>query len=328
VSLVFLFIQFEFTHAVGPHAARYVVDPSVLPDAPAVLSPIGAGIDAVHGDSRAPRDPALDARNQQVAGVSRGIGSSDVLVVGVVAAPAGQARLLRKARQAERQAPPAEVPLSLVTFVKGTQPLSSRHEAARRLDAIRVSEEDQQRWVREGLGVLNLAIRAYRTGAPDPYAMEVTRRDARRVRIGYGNTEEVQNGVWQDALELPPPLRSRPKRIERLRPSEAVAVVLSGQGEVLEAEDLLLRALVDLDQGRTRAAAFQAAAAMTLLPVELGSRPGTDRIDLESLAEPALRAQELVDLATAGPLEPALVHELESIIEAVEDLLDVWRYEQ
>ena len=333
MSLVFLFIQFEFTHAVGPHAARYVVDPRVLPDAPAVSSSIGvgvgvgAGVGAVQADGGGPWNPALDARNQQLAGVSRGIGSSDVLVVGVVAAPASQTHLLRKARQAERHAPPAEVPLSLVTFVKGTQPLSNRREAARRLDAIRVSEDEQQRWVREGLGVLNLAIRAYRTGAPDPYAMEVTRRDARRVRIGYGTTEEVQDGLWQDALELPPPLRSRPKRIERLRPAETVAVVLSGDGEVLEAEDLLLRALVDLDQGRTRAAAYQAAAAMRLLPLELGSRPGTDRIDLASLAEPAQRTEELVGLAAAGPLEAADLHELESIIEAVEDLLDVWRYE-
>jgi hypothetical protein len=322
MSLVFLFTQFEFTHAVGPHAARYVVDSRVLPD----VSAVSSSTDARNGGGRAPQDPALDARNRGVAGVHRGIGSSDVLVVGVVAAPASPTRLLRKARQAERNAPPAEVPLSLVTFVKGTEPLSNQREAARRLDAIRISEGEQQRWVREGLGVLNLAIRAYRTGAPDPYAMEVTRRDARRVRIGYGTTEEVQDGLWQDAVELPPPLRSRMKRIERLRPAEAVAVVLSGEGQVLEAEDLLLRALVDLDQGRTRAAAYQAAAAIRLLPLELRSHPGASRIDIESLAEPAERAEELAALAGAGPLDVTNVHELEAIIEAFEDLLDAWRY--
>ena len=320
MSLVFLFIQFEFTHAVGPHAARYVVDPRLVPDRSLAASSIDA--------ARVPRDPALDARNQQLAGLSRGIGSSDVLVVGVVAAPASQARLLRKARQAERQAPPAEVPLSLVTFVKGTDPLSSPREAARRLDAIRASEGEQQRWVHQGLGILNLAIRAYRTGAPDPYAIEVTRRDARRVRIGYGTTEDVQDGLWQDAIELPPPLRARIKRIERLRPAEAVAVVLSGEAEVLQAEDLLLRALIDLDQGRTRGAAYQVAAAMRLLPLELGSRPGAHRIDIDSLAEPAGWAEELAVRAAAGPLEPADVEELESIIESVEDVLDAWRYER
>jgi hypothetical protein len=104
-----------------------------------------------------------------------------------------------------------------------------------------------------------------------------------------------------------------------------VAVVLSGQREVLEAEDLLLRALIDLDQGRTRAAALQVAAAMRLLPSELGSRAATDRLDVESLAEPAQRAEELAGAATAGALEGAQVAELESIICALEDLLDAWR---
>src|SRR5258708_3043681 len=117
--------------------------------------------------------------------------------------------------------PGARVGLGAV--VKGGEPVGREGGAGGRLEAIRVSENEQQRWVRDGLAVLNLAIRAFRTGAPDPYAMEVTRRDARRVRIGYGSTEEVQDGLWQDAVELPPPLRSRVKRIEPLRPPEAGA---------------------------------------------------------------------------------------------------------
>jgi hypothetical protein len=173
--------------------------------------------------------------------------------------------------------------------------------------------------------VLNLAIRAYRAGAPDPYTVEVTRRDARRVRIGYGTTEEVQDGLWQEAVELAPPLRSRPKRVERLRPSEAVAAVLAGRGEVLEAEDLLMRALIDLDQGRTRAAAHQAAAAMRLLPGELGSRPGIGGLDLESVARSAQRTEELASSAAGGPLDSDQVRELESIIDAARNLLDSWR---
>jgi hypothetical protein len=272
------------------------------------------------------RDPALDARNRRLAGVSRGIATADVLVVGVVEAPASRPRLLRRAHKIERETTPAEVPLSLVTFVKGTEPLGHQREAAARLDAIRFSEAAQQRWVHEGLGVLNLAIRAYRAGAPDPYAVEVTRRDARRVRIGYGGTDEVRDGLWQEALELPPPLGSRPKRLERLRPSEAVAVVLSGQSEVLEAEDLLMRALIDLDQGRTRAAAYQAAAGMRLLPRELESHPPSEALDLGSVVNLARRTEDLVaGGAGAAPLEGDQVRELEGIIEAVEDLLGAWR---
>jgi hypothetical protein len=95
---------------------------------------------------------------------------------------------------------------------------------------------------------------------------------------------------------------------------------------VLESDDLLLRALIDLDQGRTRAAAFQAASAMRLLPRELESQPPTHPIDRDSLAERARRTEELADAAAAGPLDGDQVRELESIIDTVESQLDTWRY--
>jgi hypothetical protein len=321
VSLLFLFVQFEFTHAVGPHAARYVVEPRVL----------DAGRTADGGDEAGRRgsiDPALDARNRELADVSRGVGASDVLVIGVLGAPAGQRRLLRKTRTVEADAPPTEVPLSLVTFVKGTEPLTDERRAAAKLDAIRFSEPAQEELAEEGLAVLNLAIRGYRAGARDPYASEVTRRDARRVRIGYGNTEDVQDGAWRVAFELPPALQSRSKRIERLRPAEAVAAVLSGRTGVLEGEDLLLRALIDLDQGRTRAAAQQVAAALRLLPNELGAGRGSGGADLNALAVHAGRAEGLARSANEGRLGGAQLGELESLIDAVCQLLDTWRYRQ
>jgi len=261
-----------------------------------------------------------------VSGETRDVGVADVLVVGVVPAPASRPRLRRKPRDAEPGAPPAEVPLSLVTFVKGTAPVDDDRALASRLESVRSSEDEQERWVDEGLAVLNEAIRAYRAGAHDPYVIEVARRDARRVRIGYGTTEDVQNGQWRAALELPPPLRDRPKRVERLRPSEAIAAVLSGRGRVLEAEDVILRALVDLDHGRTRAAAQQVCAAMTLFASELGAEvpTGKGRPALDALAE---RAQRLAAVASHGALDEQQVAELDEIIDAVDALVDAWRYE-
>jgi hypothetical protein len=306
VSLLFSFVQFEFTHSLGPHAGRYVVASN---EPVATASP----------------DPALDARNEQLAGTRHGAGSSDVLVIGVVGAPAAGRRLLRRARQVEPDAPPAEVPLSVATFVKGTQPLPNLGEAQSQLEEERFSEQRQQRWVDEGLRVLNVAIRGHRTGAPDPYAVEVTQRDARRIRIGFGTTEQVQNGLWQQAFELPPPVLPRSRRIERLRPAEAVAAVLSGNNEVLEGEDLLSRALIDLDHSRTRAAAFGVAAAVRLLASELGSQPAPE---LESLHQRAELAERLAGAAAGGPLDATQVRELESLIAALEDLLDARRYQQ
>ena len=306
MTLLFSFVQFEFTHSLGPHAGRYVVESS------------GRG-----GSSSL--DPALDARNEQLAGVSHGVGSSDVLVIGVVGAPAAGRRLLRRARQVEHDTPPAEVPLLVATFVKGTRPMQDLGAAQSALEEVRFSEQHQQRWVDEGLRVLNLAIRGHRAGAPDPYAVEVTQRDARRIRIGFGTTGQVQNGLWQDAFELPPPVRPRSRRIERLRPAEAVAAVLSGKSEVLEGEDLLSRALIDLDHGRTRAAAFGVSAAVRLLASELSSQPAPE---LDSLPELAQLAERLAGAAAGGPLDGTQVRELESLIAALEDLLDARRYQQ
>jgi hypothetical protein len=172
VSLYFLFVQFEFTHALGPHAARYVVDTDRTPEEAQAL-----------GTSAERAYSAVEARNRAAAGVTRDTGVADVLVVGVVGAPASRMRILRRARYVEQSAPAAEVPLTLVTFVKGTAPLSDKRQAKQQLDAIRFSDERQNAFVDEGLGILNTAIRAHRAGTHDPYAIEVTLRDARRVRI-------------------------------------------------------------------------------------------------------------------------------------------------
>jgi hypothetical protein len=303
--LYFLFVQFEFTHAVGPHAARYIVERGSS-------QPAGR----LPADGESPRT-LIETRNEDVAGVSRRIGAADVLVVGVVPAPAMRPRLLRRARPIEDSTAPATVPLSLVTFVKGTMPFDDEREANRRLETIRASEEHQDAYVAEALDVLNLAIRAYRSGAPDPYAVEVTRRDARCVRIGYGQTQDVQDGQWRAALELPPPRGPRAGRTLRLRPAEAVAAVLSGRATVLEADDVLARALIDLDNHRTRAAAVQLGAALKLLPGELAA----------SWSENAQRAVDLESAAADRALDDAEAAELESIIESLQAALGTWRYE-
>jgi hypothetical protein len=321
VSLFFLFVQFEFTHALGPHAARYIVDAEIAG---------GRALDAAQapaGFADQGAYSALEARNREAVGVTRGIGVADVLVVGVVGAPVSRARLLRRARHAKQPAASAEVPLSLVTFVTGTLPLTDEREASRRLEAIRFSEDQQNVRVNEALAVLNVAIRAHRAGARDPYAIEVTLRDARRVRIGYGTTEQVQEGRWQDALELSPPAGRRSTRIERLRPPEAVAAVLSGRTKVLEAEDLLLRALIDLDNHRTRGAAFQVGAAIRLLPLELGPDSWDAIPGLRALETHVDRTTELEATAGSRELDGNEVGELEAIIDAFDGVLDTWRYE-
>jgi hypothetical protein len=103
--------------------------------------------------------------------------------------------------------------------------------------------------------------------------------------------------------------------------------VLSGRSRVLEGEDLLARALVDLDNHRTRGAAFQVGAAIRLLPLELGSDAREANPALRSLEPRARRAAELEATAGSRELEGEEVGELEEIIDAVHGVLDAWRYQ-
>jgi hypothetical protein len=105
-----------------------------------------------------------------------------------------------------------------------------------------------------------------------------------------------------------------------------VAAVLSSRTTILESEDLLLRALIDLDNGRTRAAAYQAGAAMRLLQHELSEAPTADPSDVERLAAHAPRLVELETAAAGAQLSAADVVSLEEIIDAVHATLDAWRY--
>src|SRR5581483_11093828 len=112
------------------------------------------------------------------------------------------------------------------------------------------------------LAVLNQALHAHRLATADPYAREVGRRDALVVRVGYGAGEQVADGRWTEALELPDPRTQRRKREAALRPQERVAALLGGRDAALACELLVLRTRADLEAGREREAALQLRAAL------------------------------------------------------------------
>ena len=91
-------------------------------------------------------------------------------------------------------------------------------------------------------------LRSHRAAAADPYARDVRADHALVVRLGYGEGEQVADGRFGRAVELPrePPKR---KRGEALAPQERLAAVLGGRDSLLVGEELLLRARLDLDAG-------------------------------------------------------------------------------
>jgi hypothetical protein len=286
------FVELEFTHGLGPPPGRYVVRaPGSMPPAPA---PAGVA-------------PTLP------------IGSTDVLLVRVDQAPVARRPLVRRARpkQIEPGGPPAEVPVYLAALLFATRAFDDPAAAAASMERWRADPASAEPLVQEALAVLNRAVRAYRAAAADPYVVEVTRDDARAVRIGHGGADLVR-GDWEDAVVLPAAQASRLGRAARLRPTEIVADVLAGRGSVLGGEDVLLRAVLDIEQGRPDVAAAQLELAVRLL-VDDPAGPGSR---LQGFGERAARVRERLGDA---PTRPAALAELSALAAEVGEAIDAWR---
>jgi len=287
------FVELEFTHGLGPSPGRYVVrDPGGEPPAPAPAAGVA---------------PTL------------AIGSTDVLLVRVDQAPAARAPLLRRSRprQVEPGDPPAEVPVYVAALLFATRAFGDPAAAGAALARWRADAASAEPLVCEALAVLNRAVRAYRAAAAHPYVVEVTRTDARAVRVGYGGADLVR-GEWEDAVVLPAPQESRLGRAARLRPTEIVADVLAGRGAILDGEDVLLRAVLDIEQGRPDAAAGQLELAAGLL---IGA-PGGPGARMQGIRERATQVRERLG---DGATRAAALAELSDLTAEVGEAIDGWR---
>jgi hypothetical protein len=185
--------------------------------------------------------------------------AQQVLVIGGIDAPRKPRRGARRPRPAEPGAAPVEV--TRATVVAATA-LDGDATAERWLDAA------DDATVADALAVLNRALHARRIATADPYLAEVRAADAIVTRVGYGTGDEVAEGWWTAARELP----AAPPRVAResaLRPQERFAALLSGRDAALACELLALRARCDLEQGRDREAALQLEAAVGAARAEL-----------------------------------------------------------
>ena len=180
-------------------------------------------------------------------------------------------RLLRRRRKkGVADAQPEPVPTTRATIVRA-QPLESAEAADSWLEA---TAADSGEAVATATRELNFVLRSHRAAAADPYARDVRAEHALVVRLGYGEGEQVADGRFGRAVELPKEARKR-KRGEALAPQERLAAILGGRERLLVGEELLLRARLDLDAGRAREAALQARIALEALLGELDDRFGS-----------------------------------------------------
>jgi hypothetical protein len=210
----------------------------------------------------------------------------------------------RRQRKVQPEPEPTAVATTRATIVDVGDPLPDPERAALWLN--RAGEGD----LAGGLAVLNRALHAHRVATADPRAHGVARSDALVARIGYGAGEEVADGKWTDARELidPGPRRRR----SRIPAAQArLAALLTGRERALACEELTLRARLDLDEGRERAACLQLRIALEAALAELPADPAAaalgERIEeLRSLSG-TIAAANRDELSFAlGRLEAAL----------------------
>jgi len=133
-----------------------------------------------------------------------------------------------------------------------------------------------------GLLALNRMLSMFRRVVADPYAVVVGRHQLIASRVGYGSGEQVADGRWEQALELPPPVRSH-RRAQALAPQARFAATLGARQGMLVCEELVLRARIDLDQDRPREASLQLLVTLDAAVAELGREPAglglAERVD-------------------------------------------------
>jgi hypothetical protein len=195
-----------------------------------------------------------------------------VLVLRTLGAPERRRMRDRRGRSIQ-EASPEPVPTARATVVRSA-PFTSADDASRWLGGLRDDSDALDDELLSAITVTNRALHAHRIATADPYVPEVSADRALVVRVGYGSGDEVANGRYEEALELPRESRRRARRSMEA-PEERFAMLLSGREEALPAEELVLRARADLTAGRTGEAALQARVAVEALLAAM-SGPAAD----------------------------------------------------
>ena len=239
-----------------------------------------------------------------------------VVVLRTVGAPR-RSRLRRHARRVDGGADPESVPIVRASVIR-LDPLGSADDAHRWLAGLAKDSDALEDAAAEAARELNAVLRAHRAAAADPNARDVAPAGATAVRIGFGSGDEVADGRFAEARELPAPsARSRSRRrAEALRPDERLAALLGRREEALACEELVLRARADVDAGRPREAALQARVAVEAALAELGAN--ADASELASARDDvALAANQ----ALRGDPEPELQEKVAAAVAAIERAL-------
>jgi hypothetical protein len=213
--------------------------------------------------------------------------------------------------------------MSRVTVI-GASGFDDESAATAWLERCRRDEAEREELAQASLLVVNRAIHGHRVAGFDPYVRDVGATEAQSVRIGYGTGDDVVDGHWKDAYDLPSGSRTRSSRRQMLAPQEELAGILSGKKPAYVSDDLVLRARLDLEHGRPEQAAAQLRAGVDALMAELSR--DAPKGGAASVEAPASAAHKLATTALKGKLTDDRISELRDTIAQVERVLRRRRY--
>jgi hypothetical protein len=242
-----------------------------------------------------------------------------VLVVETLGAPAPTRRRLRRAkpRDADEEAQ-LTVPVTRLTLVVAGE-IEGDPEAW--LGVMRTDETSRDELVDRALAAATRALAAQRVAAVDGTVADPSLAGALVVRVGFGDGDELVEGRWDQAIELPREARRR-TRGEAIRPQERMAAYLGGRATPLACEELLIRARADVNGGRMREAALQLRVGLEALLAErdaFGQASQAD--DLGSLDGRRSITGEAANDALKGSLTEARAAEVAETLAVCERVL-------
>jgi hypothetical protein len=241
---------------------------------------------------------------------------SHVIVLTTLGAPQRRRLGARRPRDAGSDPGPAPVATGRATIVSSAEPLAGPTAAQSWLHG--AGEDDLE----AGLLALNRMLSTFRRVAADPYAVPVGRHQLIAARVGYGTGDHVAQGRWEQAVELPPPTRSR-RRAEVLAPQARLAATLGARQRILVCEELALRARSDLDQDRPREASLQLLVTLDAAVAELGREPAqlglSERVD--ELRERRSQVAAAAQAALTGIPTPEQLEVVRSTLQRLEAAL-------
>lgn len=251
-----------------------------------------------------------------------GADPSRVVVLGTLGAPERRRLRGRRPKRIEA-ADPESVPTTRATLIRA-HPFEAPAAAAW-LEALRGDRDGLAAERDEGLRALNHVIRAHRAAAADVHARDLAAGQALVIRVGFGRGEQVADGRYADALELPRGSR-RATRDERIAPQERLAALLGARERQLVCEELVLRARADIDAARPREAALEARVALEAAVAELAEAGGAaGAAELGELRGLRGAVGKAANAALAGDPPAELAADVERAVDLMERVLRRYR---